>query len=269
MEKDLILKISQNDYNYTILGKKSIKNPLFAFVSPPKEGRINALTDITFCRESICEYIRQEIRGIRSWGINLNKLHLIVHRRVHYNPKRLDINLKIFQDQIMAGKIMANAIEKHYNWPLTRIYPVKMTESQQDRVPEYSSFYYIVAGKRWIKAPAMLSMFLLLFRIAVTNDKFKFKTKVRSIKSLFKALDDAAEKSNIGEIAYYREHGSRWKVVLDNYKKLFSSRDIHDLYFPGKNSYYFSEGINTLCDEDSKDKILNEEFIKLAAKRGV
>ena len=168
----------------------------------------------------------------------------------------------------MAGKVMVNAIEKHYGWPLTKIYPVKLNEDQ-DNVTDYNGFYYISASKRWIKSPHMLSMFLLLFRIAITNHKFKFKTKIRSLKSLFKVLDDAAEKSNLGEIVYYKAHGPRWKVVLDNYRKLFGQRDLEDLYYPGGHDYFFSEGINTLCDDDSKDEVLNTEFEKLTSKRGL
>lgn len=268
MNKKLTLRIKNNDYSNILGRRKSTKDPMFAFVSPPKDGRIYALTEITYCRESICEFIRQDVRGVRDWNIHLNKLHLIIHRRVHYDPSRIAINLKIFQDQVMAGKIMANVIEKHYGWPLTKIYPVKL-DKDQDNITDYNSFYYISASKRWMKAPHMLSMFLLLFRIAITNQKFKFRTKIRSIKSLFKVLDDAATKSSLGEIIYYKTHGPRWKVVLDNYGKLFGQREIEDLYFPGTGDYFFSEGINTLCDDDSKDNVLRVEFEKLTTKRGV
>ena len=77
MNKKLVLRLKHNDYNNIIGKRKSTKDPMFAFVSPPKNGRIYALTEITYCRESICEYIRQDVRGVRDWEINRNKLHLV------------------------------------------------------------------------------------------------------------------------------------------------------------------------------------------------
>jgi hypothetical protein len=38
------------------------------------------------------------------------------------------------------------------------------------------------------------------------------------------------------------------------------------LYTPHKNNYFFSEGINTLCDMNSRDEVLNKTFTKIVAE---
>jgi len=236
---------------------RSFTDPIFAFTTAPADGKVKTVTMLTYCRESICEYIRQEVRGIRHYGIDFNKLHMVINRKVPV------VDLKEFPQQVAAGLAMLNTIEKNYGWPLTRAYPV----SNDQHLAKTQKFYYITASKRWIKAPAMLSLFTLLFRIAAHETKFKFKHKVKTMKSLYATLDDLTKKCRYHNVAYYRAHGANWKLVLDNYSKLFGHRDMSDLYYPAAGGYFFTEGINELCDGSSKDSELNDQIYKLVAKR--
>jgi hypothetical protein len=187
---------------------------------------------------------------------------MLIYRKVP--PKDLKTKLKIFQDQVIAGQRMANAIEREYGWPLTKIYPA---DPGTDNVASNNKFYYIAASKRWIKSPVMLSLFTLLFRMSTNNQRFQFKNRITSMKSLFKVLDEIAPKISYGEMSFYRTHGKRWKLVLNNYQKLFGSRSMVSLYYPSAGgSYFFSEGINQICDENSKDKELNSAFCDIVKK---
>ena len=259
MKKKLTFKTRASEY-YVFSPTDGFKDPLFTFVAPPKDNVVVPYVALTYCRESFCEYLRQELRKIVKHGINLDKLHMVMHRRV--NKSRKAVELKGFETQVLAGQKMANAIEGHYGWPLTKIYPA--VASKNPPVQPHNGFYYITASKRWMKAPAMLSLYTLLFRIAVLEKDLKFKHRIRSIKSLYTVLDEITEKSGSSESAYYKAHGDKWKLVLDNYKKLFGCRKMEDLYFPGGNSsYHFSEGINSLCDGNSKDLVLKRAFSKI------
>lgn len=252
-KKQLILELDTMSLLQINGSKEATREPIFSFTSAPQNGKIKAVTPLTYCRETVCEYIRQEVRCIRHSGINLKKLHMVIHRRTS--------DSKVFRGQISAGLAMLNVLEKNYGWPLTRAYPVKCGLSTLK-----NKFYYITASKRWIKAPAMLSLFTLLFRIAENNKKYKFGNKIRSMKSLFAVLDDLYSKSNEEEILYYGEHGDNWQKVLSNYGKLFGSRTIEDLYSPKEGGYFFTEGINELCDLTSSDTTLNEEFSNIVHK---
>jgi len=255
----LHLQFNTNTKQYIDTHSSGSREPLFAFVSPPKSGTIAMLTDLTYCRESMCEYIRQELRNIAHNDINMSKLHMIIHRKVY---SKFDVNLEAFRNQVLTGQRMANAIEKHYGWPLTKIYPVTTEEIKSKNV----GFYYIYTGKRWMKSPIMLSLYTLLFRLATNNQKYKFKNRIKSIKSLFNVLHEVCERCNYTEAHYFEAHGGRWKLVLDNYRKLFGGRNMKDQYYPGGGDYYFSEGINSLCDESSRDVVLNKDFCKIVEK---
>jgi len=257
-KKRVTLKLNGTSWRYVTESTTPFNDPIFAFVTAPKDGEVGTVTDMTYCRESFCEYIRQELRGVAHRGIDLRKIHMVVFRRI---SKRKLMGAKDFQNQIVAAQKMLNVIEKNYGWPLTKIYPAKSYR----KMAVNNKFYYVTASKRWIKAPAMLSLFTLLFRVAITETKHKFKNKIRSMKSLFAVLDDLSARSGQAEVLYYGKHGHNWKLVLSNYAKLFGSRSMSDLYFPKAGGYFFTEGINQLCDGSSKDETLNKQFDKLTA----
>ena len=260
-KKKLELKLNSNSMYYIQQNNSHFREPVFAFVTAPQDGKIEDVKELTYCRESQCEYVRQELRDVRNSGIDLNKLRMIVCRRVRYVITAPTAALN-FKNQIALAQKMLNVIEKHYGWPLTRVYATKVVQ----KMPSSWHFYSVVASKRWIKAPAMLSLFTLLFRIATAETKFKLRGRIRSMKSLFTTLDDLAGKSSLHEVRYYSKHGHKWQMVLDNYRKLFSGRDMTDLYFPQSGGYFFIEGINQLCDGSSKDLTLRKTFDKIMAE---
>ena len=262
--KEIKLKLAHPDEFDIHTGRSPNTEPHFAFVSPNASGGINAVTSITYCRETVCEYIRQQIRDIKDNGIELNHLHMIVFRKVAEG--KLKSNLERFEDQVLTAQHIINNIEKHYGWPLTKI---RLSIITNKGMPESCRAYYISASKRWIKSPVMLSLFTLIFRVSARiTKKYNARKNIKNFDTIFSLLDKVAEKSRYEELAFYRAHGKRWKVVLDNYNKLFGRRGMLDLYYP-VSGWHFTEGINRLCDEDSNDKILNQTFKELAKKAGV
>jgi hypothetical protein len=271
-KKKLTLEMDKGSWDYVTGIHAVAREPIFSFVVPHLGG-VKTVTSLTYCRESFCEYIRQDVRKVIDHGIDLKKLQMITYRRVkNKSPEEA----KDFADQTAAAQKMFNVIEKHYGWPLTRVYPLELIKRQPahpidlvERQPAYvlNKFYYISASKRWIKAPAMLSLYTLLIRIAANEPKFKFRHKIRSMKSLFAVLDDLAKMSTYPEIRYYKAHGHNWQLMLDNYRKLFASRSMEDLYYPQHGGYFFTEGVNHLCDVVSKDRKLNKVMSKLVTNQ--
>ena len=259
MEKKILKVILSGSDNTVYASKKRhpFDEPLFAFVAPPNKGELKCKTDLTYCRESMCEYIRQDLRNVSNYGVVLSKVHLIIHRSVA--PK----GASVFEKQVLAGQNMVNIIEQHYGWPLTRIYGAGLfnpKESKRDR------FYYITASKRWIKSPIMLSLFTLLFRIATIEREFKFTKNINSFDDIFIVLGKLASANNQIELSYFRAHGHYWEAVLDHYQQLFGKHSMARMYSPDNNGYYFTEGINTLCDCSSGDRTLTTAFKKILSK---
>jgi len=265
MEKTTLdIELVQNDFSYMLQRSDSFKEPLFTFTTRPRLGKVKCKMSMVYCRESFCEYLRQDLRKVTHNKIITTRLHMGVYRRVPMT-KYFEKHKITFRNQVLAAQAMANAVEKHYGWPLTKVYPAVPTK-EQSGVQEGNLFYYVNASKRWMKSPAMLSLFTLFFRIASHDGKFKFHTRIKDIDSFYDVLRSAASKSDYSEMYYVSTHSSLWPVVLDNYDKLFGKRTMKSLYQPDAGNYYFSEGINRLCDGDSNDNKLRVAFNKILKK---
>lgn len=241
---------------------------LFAIAQKPRDGMVLTLTDPSFCREVLCENIRLWIRKQEGEGLgDISRRFYMVLARKSESKKKLNSLSK----DTMAGIHLARTIEHHYAWPLTKIYQLELIESQQN-FKNHCSFHLISASSRWIKSPHMLSLYTLLLRLPydkITNSILK---KVTNLDTLFSTLSAKAEEStdaNPAYLAYFRVYQQGIKVVLNNYDRLFSRRKMEDLYwFKGANTgNCFTEGINKLCDHETSDYVLREEFRK-AVLRG-
>jgi hypothetical protein len=245
-----------------------IKDPYFAFVASDKKGfppGLKAVTSMMYCRESLCECVRQQLRGVSTRGIDIMKLRLLVWRRVTPTIKTLAANMTIFKNQTQAGVKIVNTIEKHYGWPLTKLYHIKPNNTWADQISVNNDFYYVEASQRWMKSPHMLSLYTLLFRIAVSEKRFEFRKRVRGMKSLKVVLSEMGNNLSHLEARYIDKHAGAWWLVLDNYRKLFSGRAMKKLYYPS-DGYHFTEGINSLCDAVSSDLGLRAEFADILKK---
>jgi hypothetical protein len=252
-KKTLKLELHDHDSKWSLTGG-AFAEPLWCFTSKPINGKIKALMTATYCRESVCDYIRQDIRKVTSYKIVRNRLHLFINRRV---PAKT--GAEVFQNQVMASLHMINAIEQHYGWPFTRIYPADIGIPKHE---ERNKYYYISATKRWMKSPQMLSMFMLFFRIICLRKTVDMKA-MPSIDAVFDHLNKLTVHSRAMDATWFKTHGSRWRLVLDNYQRLFGKKTMERLYYPATGSYFFSEGINSFCDHDSEDRDLRAIFKRI------
>ena len=245
--------------------KFGVGRPYFSFASAPKNGNVQQVTAFRTCREDLCEFVRCETQGKTNFGMCLTKLRML-------KMMRLEPSIKTFTSidrKMAAGLKMVNIIEQHYGWPLTKVYPVELANIAKATAKRYR-IHYIVGSKRWLKAPAMLSLFVLLLRIGANNITAILKQlKTNNLEDLIRILDDITKRSRNSDIAYYREHGKTWLLVLKNYNRLFRRRTIQDFYFPEDRTtgYLYNEGIALLCDRGSADRILKNKIAKILVEQ--
>lgn len=280
-KKTLKLKLISQEYKVIHRTFSSLPQsdwPKFGFVNHVNSEKIKCAHHLLFCRE----YISERIRNDKTSEIKKDKLRLVIsqkaiyhrhrhesNKELHLDTKAVEQDLNLFKDEVFTSLKMINVIEKHYGWPLSKIYPVQIEKWKEKNLPINYGYYYIVASRRWLKSPAMLSLYLLLYRIVIKHKKFNFKREMKTLGDVIKVLNLACDISPLPmELAFFKTHGKRWKYVLDNYRNLFSSRKLKDLYKPDLHSYLFTEGINELCDLRSKDEILNTKFSKIVKKSG-
>ena len=248
------LKIDISDYREECIdGDYAFSHMEFALATAmSKKGIVEPLDSPDSCRESLCQNVREYMDGVDNLKY-FDKTRLILYWAGHKERKKAyyaGLNTQV-EKTVTVGIKIINLYEGELGWPLTKIHFL------ENDISARHMFYYVVGSKRWIKAPALLSLYTLLLRLGqLTHQASKFSGKFTTFDGAIKALDKEAKKKHIsGDISYYKQHKDKWMFFLSNYKRLFSKRDMSDLWSPAQNhgSSFFSEGINTLCDHDTQD----------------
>ena len=105
-KKKLTLELDAASLEYISGRCSALREPIFSFVVPHLGG-LKAVTQLTYCRESFCEYVRQEVRKVNNHGMDLRKLHMLTYRRVKNKTAE---EAKIFENQTVAAQRMFNVI---------------------------------------------------------------------------------------------------------------------------------------------------------------
>lgn len=240
----------------------------FAHASAVKNGTVIPCVCFESCREAVCGTLRDQLMGTKGWHcheIPLDKVRLVLYFRhpgitVNGAKASYAATQERFRRVVFAGVKLVNAYESKLGWPLTKMYKVKCTE----KVPAKNTFFYTVGSRRWIKAPALLSLYLLLLRLG--HHHVIQKKAFRTYGTAYKTLKAACKRGSLPtDLSYFKTHGDQWMLILKNYERLFKNRTMTDLYIPSQryNNEYFHEGINTLCDNDTLDVKLQQEMYKI------
>ena len=154
---------------------------------------------------------------------------------------------------------LLNILERYQGWSLTRAYKCGQPEGK-------ALMLYALSGScKWLRAPQLLSLYLLVVRIA------KLYTKTKTIKGLAD-FEKVAKNTNVGGSYQLRgdfTHFSRtidyWKLILDNHKHLFFDRSQKDNFLtnPGAN------GITNLVSLKRADKFIADRFKTLLKQKAL
>jgi hypothetical protein len=207
-----------------------------------------------YCREQVIYHIITRIRTAAD--ILTDKMRMVI---LYGGPARQD-NGNYYRGAIPEGTRILEKIEcavdilhcaeKFVGWPLTRIYEV---ESPAENIIGR----YLVSSRRWIKAPYMVSLYLMLAKIPFEYyplDKFS------NIEELIKVIKTLPG----GGIGFYaRESVDDWKTLLLSYEKLFKKKKIDHYWseeFLGGGKHY--EGVHSLITGDCYSAGLSERYWK-------
>lgn len=253
MEKKTLKLDLDHRYEEIVDMGYSFEKMEFAYASAVENNAVMPCTPFEGCRESVTGLLRDQLMGTKQWDcheIPLNKARFLLYFRHPGEKVNRSAAQERFRKVVFAGVKLANAYESKLGWPLTKMYKVEIIQ----KISTKNTFFYIVGSRRWIKAPALLSLYLLLIRLGHHHviQKKAFKT----YDTAFETLKTICKRGSLPtDLFYFKMHGDQWMLVLENYNKLFKKRTIKDLYRPAKqyNNNYFPEGINTLCDGNTLD----------------
>lgn len=149
--------------------------------SPAKlyEKEVTPLISSDTCREALVSLIRQaldegkmdEKKFVFMIGKNGKKFTTAKARRKY----------KTFLNFI-------NRLEAALGWVKTRVYEVTLPEAKANKL---NTVWVIVASRRWMKGPPMISLYTLLLRF-LSDPEVKCTTKAKTLPNLISALLESA-----------------------------------------------------------------------------
>lgn len=246
-----------HSYNYT-----NTSGLAFSWTSPKaKLSKRKMVTDWHTCREVVCHRLREEIEGVKSYGIAKARLSLLVSsnrgRCIDDVEKRNAVFEKLEAD-LKIGISFINTIEAKLGWRPSRVYGVKETD-----------FIYFVSGSsKWLNSPQMISLFTLILRIA-TDSTHEGKTKeVSSFEEFLAILKELRNGKDSEHLLILKKY---LNTFIENYNDIFKNRDLSRNFrrkHLSRNATGFSEGISSLLLQESADIELVTRWRKILKKKG-
>jgi len=212
--------------------------PLFSWASRPLNGVLKQVSRWHGCRETLTSEIKRcyfpesspgtwstfKKNGISHPKIGLRRFYIIELFKGNPQAKRTayaEEHAKRSEDSVKAGLRAINVIEKYMGWPLSTVYSVDRDSIDQ---------IYVVSGPgKWVIAPQMLSLYLLILRLGGHPKKhLKHFTEVSD--ESFNAVAKAGGYSQLGDIGYWTQFRKKIKLFLDNYERIFGDTTLEDNY---------------------------------------
>ena len=247
----------------------------FAFLSSEKTGHMQCHAFV-LCRDFLHDAVKWFIKKTkdRIYGfeyahgknpsIDMEEMKMLVTKKAATGKEiaKLEDNMK------MAKKLL-NFYERMAGWKLSRL--VKIEDKDKKR-----SIWLFRGSKKWLASPFLISMYTFIIRLGNKSDDIKFKNEkelMQSYKYIMEHRDKYKdERGNDNDASYLQDCYNKLGIILCNYKTLFKLGEdgLHAVYKTVDNKDWFHDrcGIVHLCQFDTPDKELNEEFKKLCKENG-
>lgn len=237
---------------------------------PNAKGEVKQLSGFDRCRETLCCRIFDAFdnRGhglngnsIKKKSIPIDKLRLVVKigSNSNYSPTQAK-RQKIMDKRTKSALHMLHIIEKEHKWGLTKAYPIK-PYSYGDKI------YMVVASKKWMRSPHMVSLFTLIFRIS-GDQAFQASSfmRLRSYKAIMRCLKEFGRNNDYSDKFKVHTSLKYWDPLLRNYNKMFRGYPMKDTFNRSNYISHSQEGINRLCANACTNSKLQERFNEVVKK---
>ncbi len=255
----------KNPNMYSYGGQEDHTFIKWALCSHPAKGKVKQLSRFDTCREILCCRIFDVISRTTKRTIPTDKLRLVVKIASSSGDSQTQRGYQKTMDKwTKAATHMLNIIEKEHKWVLTKAYPIK-PYSHGDKI------YMLVASKKWMRSPHMLSLFTLIFRInthrgmrsSTTNRLKLYKSIMKHIKKFSVEGVVVGDKSRVNTTIEY------WDPLLRNYNKMFKGFPMKDVFNRYSYRHHAEEGINGLCSNRCTSHKLQERFNEVVKNQKV
>ena len=225
------------------------------------EDKVEVVDNFYSCRDGLLGRIHTNIIHTNIEKIKTDKTHMLLQWCAG-SPAQLS-KAQITENNLKNQKWIENSIkflhlyEKLAGWPLTKTHRVKTDNDDATKL------YYFLSSRRWIKAPYLISLYVLLIRIG----RFDYFDKFKTYKDLTSVVDKLSKTTGpTTDERYIIETFKYWKTIATCYPDLFRKKKIEYYWSNGNlssDSYIGYEGISYLSGGTTRNKTLYDKFMKL------
>lgn len=222
----------------------------FSVCSEIKNGSCAQLSDTYSCREGLIGAFRTLLYDN---DLSDKKISIMVYTfsggKTNIGGQFGDISYnKWAADSAKAGLKLLNHFEKRNKWFRTKAYRVDHKYNKEYRM-------YVFQGSRWwMTSSYVLSLFLLLLRIARRTEIHKIAANA-STATLTKSIMSLPK----GDDSGYAVAADKWAVFLNNRRKIFRGRKTFRDNFKATGDIN-AEGILKLINNNARDEEVQKRF---------
>ena len=264
LKMEIRKKLDMNSY--------SSSKPYMVWLSGVKNGTVTQSSNLHTCRETFASDIRRNFEDdmkaeenpanfVKTGCRKLRFMFVIRHEMgsgIGYFLSQSKTDNAWMKRAVKA----LNIFEDHMHWAKTKIYPIK-NDFMDDRM---CRAYMVDGPSKWMKASALLSLYLLIIRSSKVEEIYKDFKSLKDCKKLTHGMDmDAHGNSDLYHIARSCAH---WKFIMDNYEYLFDHRSVIKSIkycWGSQGMTHFSQMVKeTHC----YDPVLKTRWLKLKSEKG-
>jgi len=235
----------------------------FCLLERVRNGVVAQITDLVFCREVFIEDLYDLVDDGEVGFLN-KPIMVCVSKDNRSNvsdPVYKATSREIIKQLTSAVRAL-NVMEKHLGWKLSTLYKCKSPALRKNDTHAFT----VVGSKRWLKSSALISIYLLMLRLGKFGVALSKIKKVSDLEKCAEFLVDNHGKSS--DTKLFLESYKYWRLVLENYRKLFCYAPTHEMY-----CYTFEvPGISSLIRESKNSNRAEQVFTtlnKLVIKAGI
>jgi len=257
-------------------GARSFVRPYMALCGREEDGSLFQLHGWAHCRESIIGYARAKYvntpYNARCTMLATDRTRVMLYAKQTTDSAALLSKKRLaFENALKNAVKILNFFEKEGGLKLSVLYQIEHTLAK-------SNLAYLIEGSaEWQRAPALLSLYLLLIRCGrfpelgnfTTFDEFierctfvikDFDTNTANLSAYQKANYPCAfPTGDPADTDYLRLIANKLLVIMKNRKELFSKTPAKKFYENCSNV----DGIYKLCRGSISNKELAENFVEL------
>jgi hypothetical protein len=214
-------------------------NPHFSWFGKKEGAYYPQVTGWHSCRETFVDELRHVFAANNIGGnylkMSTRKLNILVKFKSEKQKRAAGFKARVTETTkwMKEGVRLINIFEKYMGWSLTRLGRVSNQTLGKKKLSTYYTVVYSLQGSaKWLRAPQLMSLYLLIIRLG----RFHKDTK-----KAFKSMDDLNELSKAisvrrqegqanGDAKFFKGIKPHLSTILDNRQTLFFYRTAKEHY---------------------------------------